>query len=784
MTVSSLLHAPQTVRSSNSFERFARYVLRHRRLVGITALVIGIAGVLLAGPIAGRLSTSENFPGLSSFNADQSILRIYGNGGTVSPIVLMATLPAGEQVTTPRGAQELAETFASLHEHSSWRVVDYPQLHDRRLVSSDGRSALALVFTGNSAPPSAKVAASLRTDAPAGVTIAATSLPDLYSAPGHSSVGVLGETLLGGAGALLVLAFVFGSFLAILPLLIAGVSILGTFLALGAITTVTPVSQLVEFLVSLIGLGIAIDYSLLVVTRWREERRRGATNDDAVVTAMATAGRTVAFSGVTVAIGLFALVVLPIGFLRSLGYGGLLIPLVTVAVTLTILPVLLATWGPRLDRRRWRRTTERSRRQGQGSAWSAWTRAVIRHRLLAIGAALVILGVLIGAAIGIRVGEIAPNSVSGPDSAESGLLSLERAGFPAGMLQPMEVLVPAGEHPTRLAGHLTSLTGVDAVLSPADPGWHRDGTTVLAVIPRAVTSGEGGTATVSAVRQAVATSAPRAQVGGDPAQESDVLNAYYSRFPLILFIVGIVSLLALARAFRSWVLPVKALLLNAVSLTAAYGSLVLVWQHGLGSRSLWGVPATGVVIDFVPLVLFAFLFGLSMDYEVFILARIKEAHDAGMSTDDAVVQGLGQTGRLVTSAAIILFLAFSALASGPSVPLKIFATGMALGIFIDATVIRALLLPAVLSLLGRWAWWAPSRLLKSHRLAAQPATVSRLVRPAHPQSAAPTAEPSSTRMRSGERVEQVEMISYDRVTTASTFGSVGTHDTQGGAREI
>jgi RND superfamily putative drug exporter len=693
----------------------------------------------------------------------------------------MATVPPGERVTTPRGAQEVAEAFAPLREHSSWRVVDYPQLHDRRLVSSDGRSALALVFTGNPPPPSAKVAASLRTHTPAGVTIAATSLTDLYAAPGHSSVGVLGETLLGGAGALLVLAFVFGSFLAILPILIAAVSILGTFLALGAITTVTPVSQLVEFLVSLIGLGIAIDYSLLVVTRWREERRRGASNDDAVVTAMATAGRTVAFSGVTVAIGLFALVVLPVGFLRSLGYGGLLIPLVTVAVTLTLLPVLLATWGPRLDRSRRSRATERSRRQG--AAWSAWTKAVIRHRLLAIGAAVAILGVLIGAAIGIRVGEIAPSSVSGPGSAESGLLSLERAGFPASMLQPMEVLVPAGEHPTRLAGQLTSLTGVDAVLSPADPSWHRDGTTVLEVIPRAVTSGGGGTATVSAVRQTVAMSAPRAQVGGDPAQESDVVNAYYSRFPLILLIVGIVSLLALARAFRSWVLPVKALALNVVSVSAAYGALVLIWQHGFGSRPLWGVPATGVVVDFVPLVLFAFLFGLSMDYEVFILSRIKEAHDAGMSTDDAVAQGLGQTGRLVTSAAIILFLAFSALASGPSVPLKIFATGMALGIFIDATVIRALLLPAVVSLLGRWAWWAPSRVSKSHRRPAQPATVSRPVRPAHPRSDAPIPEPSSTRMGSGERFEQVERIGDVGVTSATLFGRLGAQDTHGSTRE-
>ena len=212
---------------------------------------------------------------------------------------------------------------------------------------------------------------------------------------------------------------------------------------------------------------------------------------------------------------------------------------------------------------------------------------------------------------------------------------------------------------------------------------------------------------MASVRRAVTRFAPGAQVAGDGPEEADIVHAFFSRFPLILALVALVSFLALARAFRSVILPLKAVALNLISVGASYGALVLIWQDGYGSRAIWGIPATGVVVDFVPLLVFAFLFGLSMDYEVFILSRIKEAHDAGLSTDDAVVEGLGRTGRLVTSAAIILFLAFAALAAGPEVPVKVFATGMAVGILLDATVVRALLVPALVSLLGRWNWWWP-----------------------------------------------------------------------------
>jgi len=688
--------------------RLARSLLRHRKVVGLFWLVVAAVGITLVGPIAGRLTSSEALPGLPSYQASLAIMHTYGNGGDNTPIVVVVTMPGTERVDSPVGRAALSAMFGGLRLQRSLRVVSYPTVNDSRLISPSGHAALGLVFAGKDPPTSAELAAWMRASAPSGVTVATTSLNDLQNAPGSGGLGVLGEVVIGAIGALLVLILVFGSFLAVAPLIVAAVSILGTFLLLGALTTVTGVSQLVEFLVALIGLGVAIDYSLLLVTRWREERDRGRSNDDAVVIAMTTAGRAVLFSGVTVAVGLFALIAMPFAFVRSMGYGGLLIPLVTVIVALTLLPVLLSAWGPRLDRRR--RNAKRNRHGTAleaSRAWTAWTNGVIRHRILAVAAALTVLGILLGVAFGLRVGELRPTSLARSGLAEHGLVALRHAGFPVGVLSPIEVLVPDHTDPAVLAARLGTIQGVETALAPTGAAWRRSGTAIIDVLPSAPTSSATDNATVSTVRATVAHLAPSAQVAGDGPEEADLVHAFYSRFPFIVALVALLSLLALARAFRSVVLPIKAVVVNVLSVGAAYGALVLIWQHGYGSRALWGIPATGVVVDFVPLMVFAFLFGLSMDYEVFILSRIKEAHDAGKSTDEAVVDGLGHTGRLVTSAAIILFLAFAALAAGPDVQIKVFATGMAVGILLDATVVRALLVPALVSLLGRWNWWLP-----------------------------------------------------------------------------
>jgi putative drug exporter of the RND superfamily len=678
-------------------------MVRNRRRVLVVGAVLTILGLALAGPIAGRLTATEDLHGIAAYDAGQQIARLYDTGGNNNAIVAVVTLPGHTRVDTSAGASELAGTFAPLEADHALRVAAYPFVSDRALVSPNGRSAMALILPGATPPSATVLAGVLRAHAPRGATVDVTGLTELQGA--GSGIGVLGEVVIGSVGALIVLVIVFGSLLAMVPLVIAIGSILTTFLALGALTSVAQVSQLVEYLVSLLGLGIAIDYSLLIVSRWREELDRGASNDQAVVLAMNSAGRAVALSGLAVALGLASLLALPLPFLRSLGYGGLLIPLVTVGAAFTVLPAMLSAWGPRLDRRR--RSSRAATKLGR--RWARWARGVVRHRVLALLAAAVVLGFLIGAAASLRVGEPAPTSLAGKGPPASTLVGLERSGFPVGTLQPVEVLVPRGADPRVLAGSLAKTHGVFTVLDPSGPSWHRSGTAVLDVVVEAPTSSPQALATEHDIATEVDRLAPGALLAGDGPVEAGLVHAYYSRFPLIVLFVALVSLLALTMAFGSVVLSVKALVLNALSMLAAFGSLVLIWQDGHGSVVIWSIPANGVVVDFVPLVLFAFLFGLTMDYEVFILSRVKEAHDRGLGTDEAVIDGLARTGRLVTSAAVILCLAFAALSAAPIVQIKVFATGMAVGVAIDATVVRSLLVPAVVSLLGDRVWWRPWR---------------------------------------------------------------------------
>jgi RND superfamily putative drug exporter len=236
----------------------------------------------------------------------------------------------------------------------------------------------------------------------------------------------------------------------------------------------------------------------------------------------------------------------------------------------------------------------------------------------------------------------------------------------------------------------------------------------------AETSGAAGEATVARVREVVAAELPGARVGGSGALGLDATTAIYGAFPLMLAAVALVTFVMLARAFRSLLLSLKAIVLNLLSIGAAYGVLVLVWQQGHGSQAVWGIPATGAIAIWVPLMAFAFLFGLSMDYEVFLLSRMREEYDATGSTRAAVVQGLGRVGRLVTSAALILFLAFASLAAVPEVDVKIMATALGAGILLDATVLRALLVPALVALLGRWNWWLPAWAARPLRLPPSP----------------------------------------------------------------
>jgi len=703
------------------------FVIRHRRIVGLAWLLALLVGGYASATLSSHLSQSFEIPGTRSDRADAAIVARYGSGGSETPLVPVVRLPPGVTAQQPAARAALRSGFAAVAGiggagHPS-RVVSFASTGNRGFASADGRTTFALVFTptnGNALQDPVislpRVRQALLDRLPAGSQVQITGITPLTDA-GHGSgggVGVQGEILIGALGALAVLAFVFASLLALVPLLIAAVSVTTAFLAILGLTYLTDISFIVQFLVGLIGLGVAIDYSLLLITRWREEVAHGHDNHTAIRLAMATAGRSIVFSGITVALGLLALIALPIPFIRSIGLGGMLIPLISVAATITLVPALLAGLGPRLD---WPRLRSEA---APGRGWTAWARLVVRHRVLAAAGGLIVLALLAIAATGLHVGDASVNSLSQQGSARRGVVLLEQAGIPTGVLTPVEILVPAGARAARAVDAAAAVSGVRAAVAPTGPSWQRGGTALAEVLPEADGASPAGQATATSVRNAVAAAVPAAQAGGYGPSLVDEVSSLYGDFPLVLGGLMIITFILLARAFRSLLLPLKAIAANLLSVGAAYGVLVLVWQEGHGSQLIWGLPATGAITAWIPLFVFAFLYGLSMDYEVFILSRMREEHDKTASTDQAVITGIGRTGRLVTSAALILFLAMAALASAPFTFLKVFATGVGAGILLDATVVRSLLVPALVSLFGRWNWWLPGWAARLLRVAPSP----------------------------------------------------------------
>src|SRR5918996_1324488 len=655
------LHTASGGRAGRGLQSLTGWVLAHKRTVAAFWIVLTIAGMFGASRVTDALDDDFTMPSSEAFATNEEIEQRFSSGGPLQPLVAVAELPAGESADDPAVRSDLRRLEGRLAEAlPGARIASYGSTGDDAYVSDDGRTTFAIVHPkrdletegpGGEIETKTIEAAQGAVDASSvgGADVLLTGRAVLEQAPEGEDgpPSFLNETLIAGVAALAVLVFVFASELAAVPLLMAIVAIPVTLLAVLGLTELTDVSFIVVFLASLIGLGLAIDYALIVVMRWREERERGLSNEDAIGVAVSTAGRAVLFSGTTVAIGLLAAVVLPIPFLRSMAYGGLLIPLVSVAVALTLLPVVLATVGPRADRRRLRRT-ERAERH-----WASWAGLVLRGRWPAATAGTALLVVLVAVASSMLLGLPKADSLAESGPARAALDTLERSGIGAAPLAPIQVLTPAEARETTAR----TLSAVDDV---------------------------------------------------------------YGAFPLMLTLIALVTFVLLARAFRSLLLPLKAIALNLLSVFAAWGVMTLVWQHGVGAEAVFGTEAPGSIEFWAPIMVFAFLYGLSMDYEVFILARMREEYEKIGSTTEAVVRGLARTGRLVTSAALIVFLAFASMATAAPVEVKIVATGLAAGILLDATIVRTLLVPALVSLFGRWNWWLPDPLRRLLRLPTEP----------------------------------------------------------------
>lgn len=695
-------------------ENISRLVLRNRRLVQAVLTVLLLASGGAIALLLPDVSEVNQYPGLPAYEANQQILATYGTGGYERPFVPVVTLPAGTTVESPGVRDALGDAFAAAGDAAGARVTSWADTRDPAFVSADGRTTFGLVLGGpveqGGLPGSALGEGGQLTEAivgamgpalPPGSTLDVTGLDPLATGTDAGGLDVPVKLAVTVVAALAVLAWAFRSWLALVPLLTACVAITVSYLGLLAVSPFVVVHETTVIMLPLLGIGIAVDYALLVVARWREERARGAVGDEAVHRAMATAGHAVAFSSGAVAIGLLTMIVLPVPLLRSLGVGGTIVTATSAAVSLTLLPLVLS-WVGRRTHGAAARPTALDR---DGShRWTRWVETVVRFRRPAA---------LLGSAVLLALAAVAPNlnldvpltsdlATSGPG--RDGLQTLERADLPPGALASFDVYVPAGVDPGDLADELRAIPGVHGIADPGTASWRQDGSAVITVLPAEESGTPGGRATLDAVLAGVPEGV---LVGGNATQQIGYVDVTYGAFGWMLALVALVGYVMLARAFRSLLLPLKAILLNLLSLAAVLGAMVLLWQWGWGTQALLGIQPDGAVGTFVPVTLFAFLYGLTMDYEVFILTRVREEFTRTGDTRLAVVRGVARTGRLVTCAALILFFSFASMASGGELDVAVFASGIALGILLDATLVRSVLVPATVVMMGRWNWWLP-----------------------------------------------------------------------------
>ncbi|MCW2714753.1 MAG: hypothetical protein JWN88_1800 [Frankiales bacterium] len=685
-------------------------LLRRPRAVIAAWVLLVLAGGLAAPLLFERLSGSVGVvPGSDSLVAARQLDRAAPSGGELYAVA------DGREWTDPALTAEVGRVTSQISALAGVEAVLTPYSTGvRALVADDGRAVTLLVRLEPDSPEATadEAVRLLRTlDAPR-VLVGGGDLLD-QEADDQVAKDLQRAELLSLPVVLVLLLVLFGGLVAAsLPVVVALVSVAGTFLALTVVSVATDVSVYAVNIVTMMGLGLAIDYGLLLVTRFREERAVDPDVVPALERTLATAGRTVLFSGLTVAACFLGLLAFSDTFLRSVGAAGLAVVVLAMLSALTLLPALLVLLGARV----------RPAAPDRGQVFARVARASRRRPLVIV----LVLGSLLLAAgtpfLGVRFAN--PDARSLPESSPSRQLqelTTERfAG--AADIDPI-TLVGAAPLPGALVEALRALPDVRGVTERQGV----PGLTVVDVVPTGDSQGDAALQLVDRVR-----ALPEAEgfrVTGDAAFLSDYSDAIVDRLPLVLTVmIGLTGLL-LFLFTGSVVLPVKAVLLGMLSLGAALGTLVVVFQDGhLGS--LLGTPALGSLSTTTPVLLFVIAFGLSMDYEVFLLGRIAEEHRRTGDTDLAVERGLQATGRVVTSAALLLVIVFAGFVAGGFSPVRQVGLGLVVAVVVDVTIVRMLLLPAVMRLMGDANWWAPAPLRRLHdRIGLSEAPAPRVLEP-------------------------------------------------------
>ena len=389
--------------------------------------------------------------------------------------------------------------------------------------------------------------------------------------------------------------------------------------------------------------------------------------------------------------------------------------------SITLLPAMLAILGPKINRLRVMPKRIVERQDPTHGFWHRWAQIVVRRPIPVALLGIAIVAVLLVPGLQINPAEAQLKDYPGSGNAIQGRDALARADISPGVMKPYVALVEnGGPNATReVVSALKGTPGVEAAVAPSQ--WRRGGDALVEAFPTSDSASSASSNTISRIQDDVLPSTGvKATLGGVSPEDRDFVHAVYGKFPYVLAFVILLTFILLMRAFRSVLLPLKAVVLNLISLGAAYGIIVFIFQWGHGSEAIWGVPATGAIISWIPLMIFAFLYGLSMDYEVFVITRMREEYDETHDTAKAVELGLARTGKLVTSAALVLMFAFFVLSSSPGLDIKQFGIGLAAGIIFDAVVIRTLLVPSLVRLFGRWNWWLPQPVARILRVPPAP----------------------------------------------------------------
>jgi RND superfamily putative drug exporter len=702
------------------FEWWGRAVVRLRWAVLAAALVLMAVGATWgAGVFDSVKGGGFDDPASESSRARDRITAELGNQ-EIDVLVLYASDTA--TVQDPVFRDSVTATLQRLRQRpevasvTSWYDTQSPAL-----VATDRHATYALVqlrATGEDGKTTAYASLRPALDAPGLTTRAGGVVPFLDEANRQSVEDITRAEMFSMPVLLVLLVLIFGGLVAAsTPLLIGGLAILGAFIAVRLLSMVTDVSVFAINIITLIGLGMAIDYALFVVSRFREELARGHDPAAAIQRTMATAGRTVMVSGLTVALALASLLIFPQSFLRSMGLGGVAAVLVAMLASLTVLPALLAVLGHRINAWRvpvpWRRKAagrSAADRASEGG-WARLARSVMRRPALYAGAVIVLLAVLAAPFLRMTFGGFDERVL--PASSEARAVADRiNTGFPGGTVGPIQVLVsgvPATQA-RQFADRVGAVPGVTGVQVTADRG----DSTLLSVSYRGEPTGDTAQDAARAIRGLPAPAGAEVLVTGRSAANLDLVESLGSRLPWMALIMASATLVLLFLAFGSVVLPVKAVLMNLVSIGASFGVVVWIFQDG-HFADLLDFTSTGFIEPSNPILMLAVLFGLATDYEVFLLSRVREEWDRTGDNTASVASGLQHTGRIITAAALLLVVVVAGFATGGMQMVKLIGIGMIVAIIVDATLVRALLVPATMRLLGRWNWWAPGPLARFYR---------------------------------------------------------------------